>query len=176
MIKAAAATAFLAPLALSAPALAFEVQEQVLQISYKHNGHDYVHDDGVVPLLPGNACYNWYIRLTETGTALTVSERMTLPQAIEWGAVATDPNDGIEVLENGTVAVSTLPLETDELGWITHGWCAASGDPLGPHTIEVAAGGEALASFSFDVVEPSTYSFPAAQSAPWAMRSANQVW
>jgi hypothetical protein len=175
VIKALTA-AFLGFLALSAPVVAFEVQEQVLQVSYNHNGQDYVYDDTVVPLLPGNTCYNWYVKLAETSTALTLTERLTLPRSIDWGSVASDPNDGIEILESGTVAVSTLPVSTDEFGWITHGWCAAKGDPLGPHTIEVAVDGEALASFAFDVVNPSTYSFPAAPSAPWAMRSANQVW
>lgn len=170
------AIAFLGPLVLAAPALAFEVQEQVLQVSYKHNGQEYVFDDTVVPLLPDNACYNWYIRLKEAETALTVTERMTLPRAIDWGAVATNPNDGIEITGNGTVAVSTLPVTTDELGWITHGWCAAEGDPTGRHTIEVTADSQSLAIFAFDVVDPATYSFPAAQSAPWAMRSANRVW
>jgi hypothetical protein len=172
----ALATALLGMLAYAPAVLAFEVQERVLQVSYTHNGQSYVYDDSVVPLLPGNACYNWYIRLAETNTELTVMERMTLPAAIDWGAAATDPSDGIEVLENGTVALSTLATSTDEEGWITHGWCAAEGDPLGTHTIEASAGGQVLASFVFDVVDPSTYSFPAAPSAPWAMRSANHAW
>lgn len=170
------ATAVLGSLALAVPASAFEVQQSVMQVSYKHNGSDYVYDDTVVPLLPKNACYNWFIKLAEANTDLTVIERMTLPQAIDWGTVATDPNDGIEVLQGGTLAQSTLPMTSDEDGWITHGWCVADGDPVGHHAIVVSVGDEPLASFDFDVVDPSNYSFPGAQSAPWTLRSANQTW
>lgn len=170
------ATALLGSLALAVPAAAFEVQETVLQVSFKHNGADYVYDDTVVPLLPGNACYNWYVRLAETNTQLTTVERMTLPQAIDWGSIATDSDDGIEVLEGGTVAESTQPMTTDEDGWITHGWCVAPGDPLGHHSIVVSSGDQQFATFEFDVVDPSHYPFPGAQSVPWALRSANQTW
>lgn len=170
------AAALMGTLVLVQPALALSVQEQVLQVSYKYKGVDYVFNDTYVPLLPGNACYNWYLRLDQVNTTLTVTEQLKLPEAIDWGTAATDPNDGIEVKESGTVAESTIATSTDGDGWITHGWCVAAGDPVGHHSMQVSVDGQPLATFDFDVLAADQYNYPAGASSPWANRTANQVW
>jgi len=172
----AAAIATLGLLALAAPVLAFEVTERQLQISFNHAGKDYVRNDVLVPLLPKNACYDWHQRFKETSTPIAVTEWLTLPAAIDWGNLATNPNDGIEIQDNGTGAKSTLSLVTDDTGWVTHGWCAAEGDPLGRHVLEIMAGDKQLAAFGFSVIDPSEYNFPAAPREPGAPRSGTRVW
>ena len=47
----------------AAPAMAAELADSVFQVTFKYAGDDEVLNDTVVPLLPGNACYNWYVKL-----------------------------------------------------------------------------------------------------------------
>jgi hypothetical protein len=155
------------------PALALDVLESVLQVSYTHDGKSQVFNDVFVPLLPGNACYTWYVRTDKIGAPVNVVERMTLPVAIDWG---TQTTGGTVIEEDGKVAVTTLPLMTDDLGWFSHGWCVAAGDPTGDHLIEVSVDGEAVASFPFTVLAENEYNFPAPIVPDRALRSANGTW
>ena len=158
------------------PALALEVVESVLQVSYTHNGTSYVFNDSYVPLLPANVCYTWYLRVDAAATPLTVVERMTLPEAIQWGTPGSDPGDETVIEEGGKVAVTTIAVTTDDLGWFSHGWCAAEGDPTGGHLFEISAGGAELATFPFTVVAPEDYTFPAPVFPERALRSASNTW
>jgi hypothetical protein len=162
----------LGALAFATPTSALEVLESVFQVSYTHDGQSYTFNDTYVPLLPGNACYNWYVRVDATSAPLTVGERMTLPIAIDWGTQL--PETVIE--EDGKVAVTTSSMTTDGDGWFTHGWCAAEGDPTGPHLIEVSVDGQMLASFPFEVLGADIYNFPAPVVPERALRSANNTW
>ncbi len=168
-----AMAAALAVVPMTAPALALEVAESVFQVTFNHNSRDYALNDTYVPLLPGNACYTWYLRTDQPDAEITIVERMTLPSAIEWTIA---PGDGTVIEEDGKVAVTTVPLSSDGEGWITHGWCAAEGDPTGSHLIELSADGVALASFPFEVVDTTLYVFPAAEFPERAGRSANNTW
>jgi hypothetical protein len=158
------------------PALALEVVEGVLQVSYTHNGTSYVFNDSYVPLLPANVCYTWYLRVDAAATPLTFVERMTLPQAIQWGTPGSDPGDETVIEQGGRVAVTTLPVTTDDLGWFSHGWCAAEGDPTGEHLFEISVDGAELMTFPFTVVAPESYTFPGPTVPERAHRSASNTW
>ena len=160
-----------------ASAAGAEVTEQLFQVTYTHGGKDYVADDGIVPLLPGNACYYWYLRLAETDAPVALVERFTLPEALSsWGTTGTMPDDPTRIEEDGKVAVTTLEATSDSEGWVSHGWCVAEGDPPGLHRIDVSAGGAGLASFEFDVVTPEDYRFPVPLPPDPDARSTNNSW
>lgn len=160
-----------------APAMGVEVVEQRFQVSYSHDGQDHVVDDLVVPLLPGNACYNWYLRLAETNTPIELVERFELPEPLaDWGTVGTAPDDPTRLEQDGKVAVTTVPQGDDSEGWVSHGWCVAEGDPLGHHVIDVSADGVALASFAFDVVTPEAFDFSITPLPRLTRRSLKASW
>jgi hypothetical protein len=161
--------------AMSSPALGLEVLDSVLQGSYTHEGVSRVSEDHVVPLLPNNACYTWYIRVVETGTPITIVERMTLPQSIDWTPVTSDPQSPTKVDQSGRIATTTLPITTDSEGWFWHGWCVAPGDPLGQHSIEVSVEDQSLAAFHFAVVAPEEFAFPV-RPLTSTDRTANNNW
>lgn len=166
----------LAAVLVVTPALALDALEKVFQVSYKHGGQTYVYSDVIVPLMPFNTCYNWYIRTSEKGAPISVVERLKLPRAIDWGNTGQDPEDPTQIEDDGTVAVTKIEMTTDEDGWFTHGWCAAEGDPTGNHLIEVSQDGNSLASFVFEVVDPADYDFPRVVTFDRAARSANNAW
>ena len=160
-----------------APAMGVEVVEQRFQVSYSLDGQDHVVDDLVVPLLPGNACYNWYLRLAQPGPPVELVERFELPEALaDWGTTGTAPDDPTRLERDGKVAVTTVRPESSSEGWVGHGWCVAEGDPLGRHVIDVSADGVALASFQFDVVTPEAYDFPATPLPKLTRRSLKASW
>lgn len=162
---------------LSTPGLGVEAIESVFQVSYTHAGREHFVDDRVVPLLPGNACYSWYLRLTEANAAVTAVERFRLPEPLAaWATTGSTPDDSTRIEEDGQVAVTTIEAVSDDEGWISHGWCAAVGDPLGLHRIDVVMDGTSLAEFEFDVVAPEDYGFPTTAPPDPNARSANNSW
>ena len=168
-----------APLALvvalgATPATAVDVVESQMQVSFQHEGADYVLADTHVPLLPGNACHTWYVRLAQTNSDVVVGETLTLPIAIDWGP---NQNPEPEIREDRKAATTTVNITSDSDGWISRGWCVAEGDPTGAHLIEVSVNGEPAASFPFEVLAPEVYDFPIGTSVPdRALRSANNTW
>jgi len=161
----------------TASALGVEVAETLFQTSYTHGGREYVGDNSIVPLLPGNACYYWYVRLAETNAPVKAVERFTLPEPLaNWGTTGSTPEDPTQLEEDGKVAVTALELTSDNEGWISHGWCVADGDPLGQHLFDVSADGVVLANFEFEVVAPDSYDFPAIRPPDPSARSTNSSW
>ena len=159
------------------PAGATEVVESVFQVAYTHEGTEYVLADRVVPLLPENACYNWYLRLSEAETSLRFVERFTLPVAVDWGTTGDSPDDVTQIELDGKLAVTTIEVTTDGEGWLSHGWCVAEGDPAGEHLIDVLIDGVAVASFPFTVVPGADYAFPASATYPdRAARTVRDSW
>jgi len=161
----------------SAPALAVELVDSVFQVTFRYAGTDEVLNDTVVPLLPDNACYTWYARLGEGETPKTAAEVLTLPVALaDWGTLATDPDDGVDISSDSKVATRTFTPELDADGWFSHSWCAATGDPTGAHSIAISVDGVLLKRFDFTVVLPEDYYWPAiAQTGP-RERSVDHSW
>jgi hypothetical protein len=161
---------------VGAPAFGAEVLESVLEVSFQYAGDSVVRTDGVVPLLPGNACYNWYIRLGGDPPK-AATEILTLPIALDdWGDLATDPDDGIDISADGKVATRSFVPDQDTDGWFTHGWCVAAGDPIGAHMIEVAVDGETIATYDFQTVLPEDYSWPSISQPVLRERSVDNSW
>lgn len=135
---------------------------QAFEVTFSYAGFDERYTDPLVPLLPANACYSWLARLPEGSAATSVVERLVLPVALaDWGTLATDPDDNVEISEDGTTATTTFPAAPDAEGWLTNGWCVAAGDPVGPHRFEIEVDGTPLATVTFDVVAPEDYNWPA---------------
>lgn len=169
--------ALLSSVAGLAPAEERQPAESAFQVTFRYAGTDQVLDATVVPLLPGNACYNWYIRLAAGATPKTAVERLTLPEPIStWGDAATDPDDGIEIEADGAVAVKTFVPAPDADGWFSDGWCVAEGDPIGAHKIEVSVDGTSLATFDFEAVQPGDYAWPSIIQPDSFGRSVDNSW
>lgn len=99
------------------------------QVTFKYAGADEVLHDTVVPLLPGNACYNWYVQLADGAAPKAATETLNLPVALaDWGTLATDPDDGIDISADGKVAARSFSPELDDEGRFSHSWCVAEGD------------------------------------------------
>lgn len=159
------------------PSAAVEIVESVFQVGYTYNGTEHVLSDRAVPMLPENACYNWYLRAAKGEADITFVERFTLPVAVDWGTTGEGPNDATRIEEGGKVAVTTIEVTTAADGWFSHGWCVAEGDPTGEHLIEVSVDGAVLASFPFTVFAPEDYAFPASASyPPRAERTVRDSW
>jgi hypothetical protein len=161
----------------STPALGVEVVTSAFQVSYSQHGKEYRADDLVVPLLPDNACYNWFVQLAEANLPVKATERFTLPEALpSWETTASAPGDATQIEENGKVAVTTVEQTTDTEGWFSHGWCVAEGDPLGLHVVEVSVDGASIAKFEFTVVPPEAYRFPVPPPPDPSGRSTGNSW
>ncbi len=158
------------------PTLGAELLETVFQVTFAYVGSDEVLNDTVVPLLPDNACYNWYVRI-EGPPPKAATETLRLPVALgDWGTLATDPNDGIDISADGMVATRSFMPELDADGWFSHTWCVAAGDPLGAHSIEIALDDTALTRFDFTVVLPEDYYWPAIAQPQPHERSVDHSW
>lgn len=158
------------------PSLGAELLESVFQVTFRYAGEDEILNDTVVPLLPENACYSWYAHIDGAAPKAAV-ETITLPIALaDWGTMATDPNDGIDVSADGKVATRTFAPELDPDGWFSHTWCVAAGDPVGAHSIEVALDGTPLTRFDFTVVLPEDYYWPAIAQPQPHERSVDHSW
>lgn len=161
----------------SAPANAVELVDSVFQVTFRYAGSDEVMNDSVVPLLPDNACYGWYAGLEDGAAPKTATEVLSLPVPLaDWGSLATDPNDGIDISADSKVATRTFTPELDADGWFSHTWCVAAGDPTGPHSIAIEVDGVPLTRFDFTVVLPEDYYWPPiAQPGP-RERSVDHSW
>ncbi len=157
------------------PAGAVEIIDSVFETTFTYGGVEQRLDGSRVPLVAG-ACYNWWIRLAEGDAPKTAVERLILPAApADWGDAAVNPDDGVEISEDGRLATSTFVPEPSD-GWITNGWCVAEGDPPGPHRIEVEMDGAELAAYDFELVLPEDYAWPALPQPDPHERSVDHSW
>ncbi len=167
--------------AVVTPVGAAEILAQRLEVSFNYAGYDERYDDPLVPLLPGNACYSWSVQLApaETGAPVptTLVERLVLPEPLaDWGALATNPDDNVEISADGTAAITTSTFAPDAEGWLGNGWCVAAGDPVGPHRFELELDGTPLTSFDFEVVRPEDYNWPSIPQPDPTARTVYNSW
>ena len=159
------------------PALGFEPLDSLMQVSFAYGGQEQRLTLDKVPLLPEGACYSWWIKVPADAGLDELSERLILPApATDWSGLDTDPDDGIEIMAGGSVAVSALPGVPDAEGWLSNGWCIAPGDPPGLHRIEVSANGVLVERFAFEVVLPEDFPWPALAQPDPSARSVYQSW
>lgn len=170
------AAAFVLALGLG-PAGAAEVIDSDFQVTFQYGGAEQRLSEDKVPLLPANSCYTWWLRLAEGPAPRSAVERLILPEPLaDWGDFATNPDDGVEISADSTTATSTFVPELDSDGWFSKGWCAAVGDPLGPHKIEVSVDGTLLKTFEFEVMAPEDYPWPALRQPDPRERSVQNSW
>lgn len=176
MLRTVAAAALLAALTMGAAGAA-EVIDSDFRVSFRYGGQDQQFSDTKVPLLPANVCYTWWLRLGDGPAPQSVEEKLILPTALaDWGDAATNPDDGVEISADGTTATSTFTPEIDADHWMSKGWCAAPGDPVGAHKIEVSADGTLLKTFDFEVMAPEDYPWPALTQPDPHERSVETSW
>jgi hypothetical protein len=166
---------------LAQPAGAAELLAQRLEVSFNYAGYDERYDDPLVPLLPGNACYSWYVQLApvEDGAPppTTLVERLVLPEPLaDWGALATNPDDNVEISADGASVITTSSATPDAEGWLSNGWCVAAGDPTGPHRFELELDGTPLTSFDFEVVPAEDYNWPSIPQPDPTARTVYNSW
>jgi hypothetical protein len=156
---------------------AIELIDSDFQVTFQYGGTEQRLSEDKVPLLPGNVCYTWWMRLAAGDAPQSAEERLILPEPLaDWGDAATNPDDGVEISADGKMATSTFVPAPDADGWFSKGWCAAEGDPLGPHKIEVSLDGELLRTFDFEVVAPEDYPWPALRQPDPRERSVQGSW
>lgn len=171
-----AAAAFMSVLS-AWPAAAVEVVDSDFQVTFQYGGSEQRLSETQVPLLPGNTCYTWWMKLAPGDAPQTVVEKLILPEPLaDWGDAATNPDDGVEISTDGTTATSTFAPELDSEGWFSKGWCAAPGDPAGAHRIEVSVDGAVLRTYDFDVLAPADYPWPALRQPDTRERSVHDSW
>jgi hypothetical protein len=177
MHRLAPATCLVLATLVAAPALGAELLDSVFQVTFRYADEDQVLNDTVVPLLPENACYTWYVRLGPGTPPATATEQLTLPVALsDWGALATDPDDGIDISADGKSATRTFTPELDADGWFSYSWCVVEGDPTGAHSIAIAVDGVPLTTFDFQVVLPEDYAWPSIPQPSARERSVDHSW
>jgi hypothetical protein len=176
LLRTVAAAMCLSALPL-APAVAAEMVDSDFQVTFNYGGSEQRLSETQVPLLPGNTCYTWWMKLAAGDAPSSVVEKLVLPEALaDWGDAATNPDDGVEISADGTTATSTFAPELDSEGWFSKGWCAAVGDPLGPHKIEVSVDGTLLKTYDFEVLAPEDYPWPALRQPDTSERSVQDSW
>ena len=158
----------LAVVGASSAVTAAEVIESTFQVEFTRDGQTRTYTDTVVPYLPDASCYYWYVRFdAATKDEVTLVETFRLPEPLEaWRNYVNDPASTTQVASDAQGAITTVTAAPNEDGWVSHGWCVAEGDPLGPHTISVALDGNDVASWAFSVVAPEDYVFEAAPADP----------
>ncbi len=158
------------------PAVAVEMVETDFQVTFQYGGSEQRLSESQVPLLPGNTCYTWWMKLAPGDAPRAAVERLILPAPLDWGDLAINPDDGVEISADNTMATSTFVPELDSEGWFSKGWCAAAGDPVGPHQIEVSIDGTVLKTFDFEVLAPEDYPWPALRQPDARERSVQNSW
>lgn len=159
------------------PAIAAELVDSDFQVTFNYGGSEQRLSEDKVPLLPGNTCYTWWVKLAAGDAPKSVEERLVLPQALsDWGDAASNPDDGVEISADGTTATSTFVPELDSDGWFSKGWCAALGDPVGQHRIDVSVDGVLLKTYEFEVLAPEDYPWPALRQPDARERSVQNSW
>ena len=176
MRRAATAIAVLLVTVGAGSAFGAELLESAFQVTFRYAGTDEVLNDTVVPLLADNACYNWYVRVAGDPPK-AATETLALPVAlVDWGTIASDPDDGIDISADGRIATRRFTPELDANGWFSHGWCVAAGDPVGAHSIDIGIDGTSLTRFDFTVVLPEDYYWPPIAQPQPHERSVDRSW
>lgn len=158
-------------------ATAVEMVESDFQVTFQYGGTEQRLSEDRVPLLPGNTCYTWWVRLAPGDAPQSAVERLILPAPLSsWGDLATNPDDGVEISADNTTATSSFVPELDSAGWLSKGWCAAEGDPLGVHRIEVSIDGTPVKTFEFEVLAPEDYPWPALTQPAPRERTVHNSW
>ena len=112
-----------------------------------------VTESNKVPLLPGEVCFEWRLRLDVFDALVKYTEVFILPAAPEiW---ETNPEAESDISADGLVSTTS---NVDKLvdGWLRHGWCVAEGDPLGDYRMEISIEGTLVHTFEFKLIEPGT--------------------
>jgi len=176
LVRIIAATACLWALSLGSVSAA-EMVDSDFQVTFQYGGSEQRLSEDKVPLLPGNACYTWWMKLAPGEAPQTAVETLVLPEPLsDWGDFASNPDDGVTISADNTTATSTFVPEVDSDGWLSKGWCAAEGDPVGPHRIEVSVDGTLLKTYQFEVLAPEDYPWPALRQPDPRERSVQNSW
>lgn len=152
----------------SSAASAAEVIDSAFEVHFNRDGQQFGSVDTIVPYLPDNACYYWFVRFDPaTRGEVTLLETFRLPEPLDaWRNYANDPASATQIAADAQGAVTTVTAAPDADGWVYHGWCVAEGDPLGPHTMSVSFEGKDVAGWQFTVVAAEDYNFDAPKAAP----------
>lgn len=103
-------------------------------------------ESNFVPLIPGNTCYSWVVKLDTDRESVQLKEVLILPSKPKtWGDV-----EGMLLQHNNRVSVIQKEIKVEN-GTILNSWCVSEGDPTGNYKIDVIVNGVLAKSFSFIV-------------------------
>ena len=111
-----------------------------------------------VPYRPEGICYQWVVFVEPENRTLTVREVLDLPgPAPNWDTDSDDDDEDetTAVNQEGTRSITQFSDSLDD-SEISHEWCVAEGDPLGPYHIRVYVGDREIQQIDFDLV-PDSY-------------------
>jgi hypothetical protein len=119
--------------------------------------------DTVVPLRPGQACFDWQLYIVTESATVVVTETFKAPASpAHW---PEGPHIVLRDARRVADVSLTFPMRgawLDRLtgrgsgGWIEHSWCIEAGDPEGPCVIEVRDQDHLLHRFCFLVLADGT--------------------
>lgn len=176
LVRIFAATACLCAMG-SGSVSAAQVVDSDFLVTFQYGGTEQRLSEDKVPLLPGDACYTWWMKLAPGEVPQSVVETLVLPEPLaDWGDFATNLDDGVEISADNTTATSTFAPDIDADGWFSKGWCAAVGDPVGAHRIDVSVDGTLLKTYEFEVLAPEDYPWPALRQPDPRERSVQNSW
>lgn len=101
---------------------------------------------GTIPYKVGTSCYNWRLDFVPFNDLADVDEVLTLPSpAQHWVSDAST-----QVNAHRTAGRTRLTVD-GRGGMLKHGWCVASGDPVGIYRYDLYAGTRQIGSVSFRI-------------------------
>lgn len=103
---------------------------------------------GTIPYKVGTSCYNWRLEFAPFNALADVDEVLTLPApAAQWNSDAQT-----QVNDRRTAGRTRITVD-GRGGLLKHGWCVASGDPVGIYRYELYVGTRQIGSVSFRLSE-----------------------
>ncbi|ESW83898.1 hypothetical protein X770_25235 [Mesorhizobium sp. LSJC269B00] len=115
------------------------------------DGATHVRPSNIVPLIPDSACFEWRVRLAQGDRLVSVTEVFALPaEPRQWGGIDGNEYSLSKLSGDRRVSETTMFYKPQD-GWISHGWCMAEGDPIGPYSIKVLVGDRLVHKFDFSV-------------------------
>ena len=104
----------------------------------------------VAPLVPGQCCFGWRIKVPADTGIIKFREEFTVPSEPEyWGG--EDNHFATNVIINDRRTSITNQFVVPDKGWIENLWCFVEGDPEGDYSMKVYLNEKFIEQFDFKV-------------------------
>ena len=103
----------------------------------------------VAPLVPGQCCFGWRIKVSADIGIIKFREEFTVPSEPEYWS-GEDNRFATNVIINDGRTSITKRFAVPDKGWIENFWCFAEGDPEGNYSMRVYFNGRFVEQFDFE--------------------------